>query len=348
MTVSIANLYRLLIWAWDLIPPSGLTGTGAEAAKTPQDMLALVFTREVDRLLKRGLERRYVEHTDDLRIPRGRPLVEDTVSRLLMPQGRLACAFDELSEHTLANGLLLGTLETLSRAHGLSADASTAVRRTLRRFPQVEAVTPRAPLFSQVLMHRNNRSYRMPLHVAGLISASLIPDERGEHRTFDNFTLNERRMGDLFEAFVRNFWRREQRRWTVSAPQLAFVRSGSDRDLAFVPRMRTDITLSGRDRADGSWVVECKCTRHPYAGFHGARRLRSEHLYQLLAYLQTRRASGNQASGLLLYAQAGEAMRHDLTLNGEVLRVRSVDLSTDWPTVRTSLLGLVEECRARA
>ena len=82
----------------------------------------------------------------------------------------------------------------------------------------------------------------------------------------------------------------------------------------------------------------------------GRRRLRNDHLYQLLSYLQTRASQGSPArGGVLLYAESTAGpMRYDLRLNGHDLRVRTVPLQGAWSDVRGALVGLTEELEVAA
>jgi 5-methylcytosine-specific restriction enzyme subunit McrC len=120
--------------------------------------------------------------------------------------------------------------------------------------------------------------------------------------------------------------------WAVAAEDAA--------NANHLPDMRTDITLRAQGR---HIVIEAKCTAHTHQSSYGTTKLRSDHLYQLLAYLTNLRARGIDPVGLLLYAQAGHDMRYDYELQGIPVRVRSLDLEQPWRTVRSDLLALIGE-----
>ena len=69
-------------------------------------------------------------------------------------------------------------------------------------------------------------------------------------------------------------------------------------------------------------------------------KLRSEHLYQVLNYLEHLKP-GPPTTGMLLYAQSGSALSLDLTLGGHRLQIRSLDLNQPWDGIHRDLLELV-------
>jgi len=108
----------------------------------------------------------------------------------------------------------------------------------------------------------------------------------------------------LFQNFVRNFLQREQSRFRVRREErirwdIGDAAGGAPPPL---PRMQADATLTGADR---KIVIETKCATQMWQIHYERRSVRSEHLYQLFAYLQNGEAAGpldRDASGLLLYA----------------------------------------------
>ena len=103
------------------------------------------------------------------------------------------------------------------------------------------------------------------------------------------------------------------------------------------PIMETEVYVPG---AGGrSVIVETKCVSDPFAGGGGASTvsLRSDHLYQLFAYLTNHARScpvEPPALGMLLYATADATFDYRYRLHGHSLWVRSVDLAKPWQAVR--------------
>jgi 5-methylcytosine-specific restriction enzyme subunit McrC len=104
--------------------------------------------------------------------------------------------------------------------------------------------------------------------------------------------------------------------------------------------MRTDVSLTGPDR---KIVIECKFYQktlltHRYGE---QEKIRSQHLYQLYAYLQNlSRRSDQRVEGLLLYPKVGESIDFEFFVHGFPIRVLTVDLSTDFVAIGKRLLSI--------
>ena len=86
-------------------------------------------------------------------------------------------------------------------------------------------------------------------------------------------------------------------------------------------------------------VVECKYTESLYQLNYFKSKFRSDHLYQLVAYLQN---LGPQSEGILLYPTAGKTVDQRYELHGHRLRVATVDLNQSWRQIESSLLSLLD------
>ena len=107
--------------------------------------------------------------------------------------------------------------------------------------------------------------------------------------------------------------------------------------------MNTDATLTGRGRVI---VVETKYTPRQFQEHFGTSSVRSEHLYQLFAYLLNlakRVPVGRSVEGLLLYPRARAGPDFACELHGHPLRVATVNLAQEWTGIRYDLLGLLDE-----
>ncbi len=342
--VPIRNLYYLLCYAWDHL--HALDDVPAEVLQSerPVDLLASVLVAGVARAQKRGLDRAYVTLEQETRSPRGKIELSATLKRSLLRNARVACSVDELSHDVPHNRILKAGLRLLLRDRTLSSSLERRARTQIARLQDVSDVELRPEVFNRVQLHRNNRHYGFLLEVCRLLMRCRLPrsDEYGGS-AFRDFRGSDREMGELFEAFLRNFWRREQGLFRVSRQNVAWSAEGEEASRRLLPSMKTDIVLSEPGRRI---IVECKVTKRPFQEHYGRRKLRSEHLYQLFAYLKNAAATDarfRSATGLLVYPTVHERMNVDLTLAGHQVLVRSVDLGRPWFSIRHELLGLVHQ-----
>lgn len=144
-------------------------------------------------------------------------------------------------------------------------------------------------------------------------------------------------MDRIFEAFLRNFLAREQSRFAVSGEIYHWGDDTlSDEAQALLPVMRTDITLRCPDR---KVVIDAKWYRRPLASYHGKKRVHSEHLYQLFAYL--RHCGDPAADGLLVYPRVGDGFDVTFRDQGHTLRAVTLDLTAAWPEIHAQILSFI-------
>ncbi|GAA4002844.1 5-methylcytosine-specific restriction endonuclease system specificity protein McrC [Hymenobacter fastidiosus] len=342
--VPIQNLYYLLCYAWNRLPePDALLTTEATAFHRPLELLAHVLATGTRRLLRQGLENAYSERQEDLGELRGRLLLAPSLSRDLLRRGRAVCRYDELGPATPFNRLLLGTLLHLGAVRRLPAPLRHDIRILRRRFPATVEPTPLS-LSALRMVRRQRRSglEAFLLNVVELIHRSALPEATATGRArFRDFRRDERLMAQLFEAFVRNFYRLEQHRFRVRSETIAWqAAADSAADLALLPAMITDTTLEAPDR---KIILDTKYYAAALRPRYDQQKLISPHLYQLYAYLQNQPVAPGQAlEGILLYPAAAQAVDLRYTLGGHPVRIVTIDLAQPWPAIAADLLGLVE------
>ena len=338
--VPITNLYYLVCYAFDA-PECALHVTvGEEQATRPLDLIALLLLNEVERLLKRGLTRDYLEERAELAGVRGRIDFTQTTRRLLHQTGRTACVFTNYLPETAPNQALATTLERLTRERSLAEPLRARARRLRPRIPAAASYPWRPGAFDAVTVPRQARSYRFALHLCRTLVNNALPHADGADATFSRFDGDGRWLGNVFERFALRFWQREapflctegqhNRAWALL--------TGSPASTAYLPELRTDIELV---TTAGRVIVETKCYQTPLTGRFGTPKLHGSHVNQLFAYLCNARARGERvAGGMLLYAQVDGSIHVDLEWAGEPVRVRSVDLASGWAVTRRQMLGV--------
>nr|WP_262907810.1 hypothetical protein [Hymenobacter sp. 15J16-1T3B] len=308
----------------------------------PLELLTQLLLTGTRRLLHKGLTLGYAEREEELTELRGRILLTPTITRDLLRQGRAVCAYDELGPNTPLNRLLAGTLEALGRTRRLPAALRQQARQLRGRFP---ADLQPAPLTRAEL--RAVRRLRLTgpegflLNVCTLIYRTALPDTDAEGRSrFHDFRRDETLMAGIFERFVRNFYRLEQRRYRVSSETISW-QAEADRaeDLALLPSMITDTSLESAER---KIILDTKYYTAAFKPHHDRQRLISPHLYQLFAYLQNQAAqTATPLEGVLLYPAATHETDLRYHLGGFPVRVATLDLNQPWPGIAADLLALV-------
>ena len=341
--IPLPTLYYFLCYAWNRLPePAVLRASEATPFARPLGLLAQVLLHATRRRLRTGLPRRFEPHEAELASLRGRVELAPSLGRGLLVQGRAVCSFDELSTDSALHRLLAHTLATLARAAALPAPLRRELSQVARQLPAPTAAdAPSAATFRELRRQRPDSADQFLAHVCELVWQSALPEPAASGRgRFADFRRDEALMARLFEQFVRNFYRREQRRYRVFAETIVWqAEAVAPEALALLPTMLTDTTLEAPDR---KIILDTKYYAAALRPRYDRPRLIAPHLYQLYAYLQNLRPVPGQAlEGVLLYPAATQVVDLRYTLGGHPVRVVTLDLHQPWPGIAADLLRLV-------
>lgn len=338
--IPIENLYYLLSYAWDHFREGEEIDLSSTACPDLINLLAKVLVNGTDRLGHLGIDRQHLPFQEVTPRLRGRILVADSYRRMTYRSGTMECLFDELSTDTPANRILKSTLERLLCCGDLTTENRHAVRKARERLAEVGSVRLTDGSFHRIQLHRNNRHYRLLMHVCQLLHRSLLPEEHEGKRRFRDILRDETVMHRLFENFVLNFARRHCQGANVRAMAIDWHGTwGADAE-EVLPKMITDVTIEWPHR---KIILDCKFYKEALVTREDRLRLHSSHLYQLNAYLQNkaRRAGWDDVEGILLYPAVKHHVDVSMILLDHAIRVVSVDLDQAWQEIHRQILGIV-------
>jgi 5-methylcytosine-specific restriction enzyme subunit McrC len=340
--IPIGNLYYLLCYAWNRLDERDFVDVEGLPQQDLPNLLARILINGMRRLLRQGIDRAYIAHTEDTQTLRGKIDITASLKGGLLIQNRVVCVVDQLSHDVLHNRIIRTTIHRLALATELDQGLRHELRIIESQLEGIPLIALQSDHFARVQLHRNNAFYRFLLHVCELCFFALLAhEEQGEYR-FKDFFRDEVRMRKVFQDFVYNFFRIEQTRFAVSTDRIAwdtdFADATADR---FLPGMVTDVCLSSPSR---QIVIECKFTPEVLREHWGKLSARSEHLYQLFAYLKNLERRGGAytcCDGLLLYPTATHSVDFVFDTQGHTIRVVTLDLRETWSNIRLQLLSLL-------
>ena len=105
-----------------------------------------------------------------------------------------------------------------------------------------------------------------------------------------------------------------------------------------LPKMQTDISLEAGGR---KIIIDCKYTPKATQTHYESESLRSEHLYQLHAYLSNLPDQESRCEGMLLYPEVDKPLAAVFTGNGRTISIRTINLHKPWTAIHDDLLRLV-------
>jgi 5-methylcytosine-specific restriction enzyme subunit McrC len=339
--ISIRNLYVMLCYAWDDLALLDLAPAGTDADEIDGlDLLARVFEFGCLRVLRRGLDRRYVEVREESSTLHGRVLFTDSIRRLSFTRARAYTEYEELSFDTPLNRVVKATARAFIDAGTIQPQRQARIYEIYRRMAEVETIRLTPAAIAPLRISPLSRFYHVLVEVADLLCAYRIASEEHGGRRFNDFLRDERRMWVVFQRFVFNYCRRKQSFFKVRRPRFGWSgASKSDASRVALPLMETDIVLL----SPGRWVIiDTKYTPKSIEQRAGATTLRSEHLYQLYAYIHNSPVYGSiPVDGLLIYPKSAQDLDAAWALNGCTLRAVAIDLAAPWADLDASLTALI-------
>lgn len=348
--IPVRNLWALLVYASDLARYlDRFDALAEEDAKLP-DLLARLLIIVVERRLRRSLSRGYQARRDVLARVRGRIDWLETETGLLLRRGRIACRYEELTHDTPRNRLVRAALEgmqTKVSRRDLAADCGRLARDL--QSAGVSAGRPSRVEISRDQIARHDDDDRVMLKVAELALDLVLPSETAGDERLTQLDRDEQLLRRIFEKAIAGLYKHElhgRNGWNVRPQASLYWQADlpTPNLMPLLPSMAADIILQhGQSRRI---VLDTKFTSIITSRFHGGAGLKSEHLYQLYAYLHSQAGRGDQladqAEGILLHPALDRHVDEAVTIQGHRLRFVTVDLTTSTDNMRSVLLNIIQ------
>jgi 5-methylcytosine-specific restriction enzyme subunit McrC len=346
LKIPIQNIYYLLCYAWNKLDEGRKVDNSSSDYKAAIDLFARVLVNGCNHLFKKGLDRDYLEFTQEYAGIKGKIAFTETLNKNLLKKGKAICQTDELEYDILPNQLIKATLKKIVTISDLDESIKKEVWKCYFKIPTVSDIDIKPSQFSKVRIHRNNSNYDFLLKVCRLIIENIVIDETTGKYYFKEFTGTDKAMAYLYESFIKNFYKKEQRDFTVDREDIQWsVIPFESGDISLLPKMQTDISLESDKR---KIIIETKFYQNTLSTNFQSEKINSNNLYQLYAYLQNIKSKKSHAmnrccEGILLYPTVGTDLNETYSIGGHKISVRTVDLSKDWRSIHQELLNIIKE-----
>jgi 5-methylcytosine-specific restriction enzyme subunit McrC len=344
MKIPIKNIYYLLCYAWNKLEERDIVEAEAEEHTSLLNLFARVLILGTNRLIKRGIDRDYQRYDEVIKGLRGKINFQESLKRHLFHHGKAHCQYDEMDHDVLHNRILKTTMKKLISIEGIEDAYRDELIYIVRRFHYISDIDLKAYHFSMVRLHRNNYFYDFLLKICRLIYDNLLIHEGAGESKFMDFLQDENKMWNLFESFLRQFYRLEQDDFVVSRENIEWAVETSDPNAKkYLPIMQTDISLKAPDR---KIIMDAKYYKDALGvGQYGAEKIHSAHLYQLSSYLKNLEVKGGvnlHCEGMLIYPTVKKDvnLKYDSML-GHKVSVRTINLNQDWRQIHGNLLSFL-------
>jgi len=340
--IPIKNLFFILCYAWGRLDEGELVSASIDEVRTPQDLLARILINGANRVLKDGLDRGYLEFAEESSSLRGKIDFSTSISRLLFEQAKAATFVDELSHNILHNQILKTTLLSLSNSDLVDERLRSELARLVRKFNDVDSIRLTASVFKRVQLHQNNSFYVFLTNVCELVYLQGTPNSEVGEMNIRDFSRDEVKMRKVFQDFVFNFYKLNQKEYSVSSERLTWGALGNEDALKLLPNMYTDVSLSSPSR---KVILDTKYYAEAFQSNWGKQSFHSSHLYQLNTYLdsaQRTSSDGRRLDGILLYPATNNEFTFKFELRSHLITVASIDMRLDSKNIGLRLLNLLK------
>lgn len=344
MQIPIENIYYLLCYAWNKLDEKERVNISIDDKTELLDLFAKILINAIKMLLKRGIDKNYIDYTEELAGVKGKVQISQTLKSNLLFKQRTICTFDDFSASIISNRILVSTIYRLTRTKGLDKQLKNELVSLQRMLSDIEQIEITNSLFKQVKLNRNNRFYGFVMNVCQIIYESTLPSEEQGKYKFSDFTRDDKKMNQLFESFIRNFYKIEQQKYyTVKKETIKWQFDNTDKDnYQYLPHMETDITLENDEE---KIIIDAKFYRETMTLNYDKERIKSANLYQLFSYLlnqQDTNLKTHNATGILLYPTIETDYNLNFKYNEHKIQIRTINLNSNWRNISSRLKEIIE------
>ena len=334
--ILIKNIYYMLAYAFQELRQNNYLEIIGEAFDEIYDLFAEILARGISYQLKQGLYREYVAKNESLQTVRGKIDINGTIANRMRRSQQIACDYDELSENNIYNRILVTTVSILIKHSDVKKDKKSKLKKLMLFFQNVEPIDVRIIRWNALRFDRNNRNYRMLLYICYfLLNEWLLTTEEGKYKMRE---FSDEHMERLFEKFVLEYYKKHYPAAKAKAAPIKWNVVDEETDMSILPTMKTDILLSLEPR---TLIIDTKYYTNIMREYYGREKLREAHLYQINTYVnEYDKEHKYNVDGMLLYAKTKEDKLDDSKIvhkNGYTLYIRTLDLNTDFETIKKRL-----------
>ena len=345
--IPIQNIYYLLCYAWNRLEERDIIDISGIDSPSLVDLLAKVLCGGIERMLRTGLDRGYVDYSEETRWLKGKMHFSPTLKRNLLMKAQVHCEFDELNHNVLHNQILKTSLKQLIRVEDLDGQMKDRITGLHRRFQEVDEIELSNAVFGRVQVHRNNAFYDFLLKICELIFDNLLASETPGKSKFRDFLQDDhQQMGALFEDFVRNFYKLETSGFQVGREDILWQAEAMDgTSQACLPKMVTDISITGHGF---KVVIDTKFYKKTMTTHYDVEKIHSHHIYQIFAYLKNLERKGGvntNCTGVLLYPTVQREFCLNYRMDGHKLMIKTINLNRNWQSIDRELKELLALAR---
>lgn len=314
----------------------------AEEFDNIHSLLAAILAKGVGYQLKVGLYKQYITQQDNLLLLRGKINLNQTLNNRIKQDIRVACEFDNLTVNNIYNQILKSCLLLLIQCEHVKQDLRIILKKELVFFSSIDVVDLHQVKWDALSYNRHNLSYQF-LHAICqiLVEGLLLTTSDGSYHLNDIF--DERKLHDLYEKFLLEFYKSHAKDAQVRAPHIDWsLDEGSESEM--LPKMHTDVVIRKKDEII---IIDAKYYSRTTQVYYGRHSIHSGNLYQIFSYVKNYQLRKPEipVRGVLMYARTAAEIQpsSEFHMSGNTIQVNTLDLNCDFSSIETQLKGILNE-----
>ncbi len=333
----------MLCYAYDILKFNDKNFVNNETFNNIYNLLARIYLRELQQLIKRGLNKYYIEEKEDCTNLKGKININESIKNMRIHKGSMICEYDEYSENILINQIILATINLFLRFPKLDVKLKRDLITCRQSFFNINSIKLSSVNFSNIKFSRTNKHYKILINISELLYNGLIANEDINNIEFLDF-FREKQMDKVYEKFVLNFYKHNlnAKEYHVHAPIFQWVDQKENKNISLLPRMETDIVIEDKNKnvqliIDTKYYVKALLT----SNWSEKEKIRSSHLYQIYSYVSRSNYSGI-VNGMLLYPTVNEEINANYEISEHKISIMTLNLNTEWDEIEARLMSFIK------
>ena len=150
-------------------------------------------------------------------------------------------------------------------------------------------------------------------------------------------------MAKVFEEFIYNFYKLEQKKYSVKSEWIDWdMEPLNEISAKYLPKMKTDISLESEGK---KIIIDAKYYKDTLGEGLYKETIQSDHLYQLVEYIRNIENKGGlnkDCEGILIYPVVDKRFDLGYNLKSHQIKIKTIDLNQNWQNIHTGMLDLIK------
>lgn len=343
--VPVKNIWFLMFYASELLKHVGKDRVELDEAPDDYfDLIGKILLMKVEKRLRVGLKRQYIERKDVLTRVKGRIKFIESERKQLIIRGKILCQYNLFSNNIPRNCYIRGALEKLSQ---VTLDTTIGFRakscaRQMRELGVVDP-PPKKSKLKQERLGRSDRDDKAMLDAAHLIYDIALLNEEAGSESLLKPDQSEEFVKQLFIEALKGFYTYSLQHSGWEVDSLASFDWGAmpKNQQAFIPleNIACDIALHHHARGE-SYLIDAEFS----SLFKETGMINEGELFPLFTLLTTQRNTpsiNKKAKGLLFRPVVDDVVDESVMIKGSEIKLCTLDLRQEPKQIRRQLLNQI-------